>query len=114
MWAQPRDVVRPPPTATGRISMSGADGRALQSQLMASRAGSPDPESSETAGVEANAQAARWPRIGARYQISAELGRGGMAAVYRALDAVSGRELALKQLTLQSDPKRARESALLF
>mgnify|MGYP003444110649 FL=1 len=33
-----------------------------------------------------------------RYEICNELGRGGMAAVYRVLDPVSGRFLAAKQL----------------
>ncbi|HEY2732867.1 MAG TPA: protein kinase, partial [Polyangiales bacterium] len=52
--------------------------------------------------------------IGGRYTITAELGRGGMACVYHAVDSVSGRALALKQLLPQTDARRARESALLF
>ena len=41
------------------------------------------------------------PRIADRYQLRAEIGRGGMAVVYRVHDLQSGRELALKQLLLQ-------------
>jgi hypothetical protein len=53
-------------------------------------------------------------RIGDRYQVVGELGRGGMACVYRVLDISSGYELALKQLLRQPDEKRAHEAALLF
>ncbi|HEX2996414.1 MAG TPA: serine/threonine-protein kinase, partial [Anaerolineales bacterium] len=33
-----------------------------------------------------------------RYKIKAELGRGGMATVYRAFDPISNREVAIKML----------------
>jgi serine/threonine protein kinase len=53
-------------------------------------------------------------KIGGRYQILGELGRGGMARVYRVLDSQSGAEVALKQLTGSNDPKRAHLAAALF
>jgi hypothetical protein len=53
-------------------------------------------------------------RIGGRYEVAAELGRGGMAQVYHVTDAVGTRSLALKQLIAHDDPKRARVSAALF
>ncbi|HKP55634.1 MAG TPA: serine/threonine-protein kinase [Polyangiales bacterium] len=53
-------------------------------------------------------------RIGGHYDVVEELGRGGMAVVYRVLDARSGKSLALKQLLKQRDDKHARESELLF
>ncbi len=64
-------------------------------------------------------QAARSPdgplrRVGGRYDVVAELGRGGMACVYRVVDAAAGGELALKQLLRQEDPQRAHEAATLF
>jgi hypothetical protein len=53
-------------------------------------------------------------RIGGRYEVITELGRGGMAAVYRARDPGTGRELALKQLLPPSDAGKAREVVALF
>jgi tetratricopeptide (TPR) repeat protein len=53
-------------------------------------------------------------RIGGHYDLVEELGRGGMAVVYRVLDARSGKSVALKQLLPQRDDKHARESELLF
>jgi serine/threonine protein kinase len=37
-------------------------------------------------------------RIGAHYEVEGELGRGGMACVYRVRDVRSGKILALKRL----------------
>jgi hypothetical protein len=52
------------------------------------------------------------PRIGS-YRVLGEIGRGGMARVYRVVDEGSGRELALKQLRVAKD-ERQRSSAALF
>ncbi|HEU4537934.1 MAG TPA: serine/threonine-protein kinase, partial [Polyangiaceae bacterium] len=41
--------------------------------------------------------------IGGRYEIRGTLGRGGTAVVYRAFDAVEGREIALKRLDREAD-----------
>ena len=49
-----------------------------------------------------------------RYEICNELGRGGMAAVYRVLDPVSGRFLAAKQLLRQRNSQLQDESNLRF
>jgi hypothetical protein len=52
-------------------------------------------------------------RIANRYEIHSVLGRGGMACVYLATDAVSGRKVALKELQLAaSNPERASITAL--
>jgi len=45
-------------------------------------------------------------RIAGRYIVQAELGRGGMAVVYRVHDPVSGRQLALKHLILSGAARR--------
>jgi len=45
-------------------------------------------------------------RIAQRYQVIKSLGQGGMAHVYHVADSVSGRELALKQLSPRSDAQR--------
>jgi hypothetical protein len=49
-----------------------------------------------------------------RYRVQALLGRGGMASVYRAVDGVSGRELAIKQCLFRSDTREGRELCALF
>ena len=57
-----------------------------------------------------NSSAAAAPdpvRIGQRYQVIKALGQGGMARVYHVADAVSGRELALKQLSPRDGGQRA-------
>ncbi|MRG59173.1 protein kinase [Agromyces sp. CFH 90414] len=56
-------------------------------------------------------------RLGDRYDITALIGRGGMASVYRALDTALGREVAVKVFVVGEgidDPERRRsETALL-
>jgi serine/threonine-protein kinase len=49
-----------------------------------------------------------------RYEISAELGRGGMAVVYRVLDPVTGEFLACKQLMAAADARVFEESCARF
>lgn len=41
--------------------------------------------------------------IGRRYQLVEKLGEGGMGEVYRALDRLTGQELALKQVTVNAE-----------
>jgi hypothetical protein len=53
-------------------------------------------------------------RIGARYQVIEQLGRGGMAVVYRVRDVSRDSELALKQLLPPQNPARSRELTALF
>jgi hypothetical protein len=53
-------------------------------------------------------------RIDARYEVLSELGRGGMAVVYRVRDLVRNEELALKQLVLLKNAGKAREVIALF
>ncbi len=50
-------------------------------------------------------------RLG-RYEILAELGRGAMGRVYRALDPIVGREVAIKSLNLEEFPRRQQEEIL--
>ena len=49
-----------------------------------------------------------------RYEICDELGRGGMAVVYRVRDAVSGRYFAAKQLLAQDEARLFKESCVRF
>ena len=46
-------------------------------------------------------------RIAGRYEVRELLGRGGMASVYRVHDAVTDRELALKQVELGARPDQS-------
>lgn len=60
------------------------------------------------------AQSAPPDRIGGRYRVEREIGRGGTAVVYRVLDTQSGAKLALKRLVLASEHRRAREQLAAF
>jgi serine/threonine protein kinase len=52
-------------------------------------------------------------RIADRFEVSAVIGRGGMASVYRVTDLTTGREVALKQLrTPEREDQRASVLAL--
>ena len=46
--------------------------------------------------------------LAARYRVDAEIGRGGMADVYRGVDVVLDREVAIKVLTERDDGERDR------
>ena len=51
-------------------------------------------------------------RVGDRYRVEAELGRGGAAHVYRVLDERSGEQLALKKLV--APPERSANLQVMF
>lgn len=64
---------------------------------------------------EADVPAAAVPeQFGERYRVEALLGRGGMAAVYRAQDRTSGRVLAIKHSSRRPDTREGRELCALF
>jgi hypothetical protein len=77
--------------------------------------GEEDPQPQAVAEPEPEPEARVLPeRIGGRYAVQGELGRGGMAVVYRVIDTVSSRELALKQLTASSNERYFNEQAAAF
>jgi tetratricopeptide (TPR) repeat protein len=52
--------------------------------------------------------------IGGRYRVQRVLGIGGMACVYLTIDSVTGRELAVKRLTVRTRDRAYEEAAALF
>jgi tetratricopeptide (TPR) repeat protein len=58
--------------------------------------------------------AAEPTRIGGRYVVCEQIGRGGMATVYRVNDSASGRDVALKQLSLSDKLADARFATAMF
>jgi len=52
--------------------------------------------------------------IGGRYRVQRVLGIGGMACVYLTFDSVTGRELAVKRLTVRARDRAFEEAAALF
>src|SRR5438132_8554819 len=52
--------------------------------------------------------------IGGRYHVLRELGRGGVASVHEARDAVTGRRVALKRILAREDPQDHRRALELF
>ena len=52
--------------------------------------------------------------LAGRYHVQALLGRGGMASVYRAVDLVSARALAVKHSLARMDTREGRELCALF
>ena len=59
-------------------------------------------------------QAAALALIGGRYRVQAEIGSGGMASVYHVTDTATGRELAVKRLSLRRGDKGFSEASALF
>ena len=53
-------------------------------------------------------------QLAGRYRVQALLGQGGMASVYRAIDPISGRELAIKHAFSRADTREGRELCALF
>jgi len=72
-------------------------------------------DASQHAGGERRARGAPiGARIQGRYLVLAEIGRGGMAAIYRATDLANQREVALKLLVLDRTQRHYATSAELF
>ena len=66
--------------------------------------------------LESQQSTARLPvnRIGDRYELLREIGRGGMGAVYRVRDLAHDRQLALKQLRTPADERASGKLIALF
>jgi tetratricopeptide (TPR) repeat protein len=54
------------------------------------------------------------PRIADRFEIQGLLGRGGMASVYRAVDLTTGRQVAIKRLTIPAREDQRADAIALF
>lgn len=55
---------------------------------------------------------AEWPDVGARYEVTGRLGRGGMSAVFAAVDRALDREVAIKVLDDPGDSQALRQRLL--
>ena len=80
----------------------------------------PDPDlepvtrTADEPAAEAHALLPVPDRIGSRYIVEAELGRGGMAVVYRALDTARGDRVALKRLIVGGSERRSQAAIAAF
>jgi hypothetical protein len=72
------------------------------------------PVSTSSVPEEGHAELVASKRLPERYQVHELLGRGGMACVYRATDLAAGRQVALKQLTLDAATRERATAAALF
>lgn len=71
------------------------------------------PEAHTDAGLDSRVETSP-VRLKGRYEVEEVLGRGGMAAVHRAVDRASGQQVALKRLVVPTTDKHCVESAALF
>jgi hypothetical protein len=78
------------------------------------RDSSPREASSNPPGTGEVSSPALPANIAGRYRVEAELGRGGMAIVYRVTDTGSGRQLAIKQLAVPSSSHHYRALSAAF
>lgn len=78
------------------------------------RPASRPPPGATSPAANAHARDVQLGRIGERYLVQEELGRGGMAVVYRVVDASSGQAMALKQLTVETQVKNREALQALF
>jgi tRNA A-37 threonylcarbamoyl transferase component Bud32 len=77
-------------------------------------ASGPAPATAERSAPGRAAEGAPPARIGARYDVIREIGRGGMGAVYHVRETTTGRELALKQLLAASDERAGARLTAAF
>ena len=73
----------------------------------------PSPDARPASSREETANDDR-ARIGGRFTVEAELGRGGMATVYRVTEATTRKQMALKQLSVAEGASNRAEMVRLF